>query len=75
MPRRHGDLSKEPAVAQFGCPDMRAGKSAKERTIWLRLAVADDDLSFDTASPKFEGSLDPPNCTVHLIGLHFQRLG
>ena len=75
MTRRLGDLTKGPAVAQAGSPDMRAEQCAKERTIWLRLAVADDDPSFDTASAKLEGSLDRPNCAVHLIRLHSQRLG
>ena len=74
MPRRRGDLTKGRAVAQVGCPDVRTGKSANQRTIWLGLTVADDDLSFDTASTQFEGSLNRQNRAVHLIGLDFQRL-
>ena len=75
MPCRSGDLTEGPAASQLSDPDMRKAKSAKQRTIWLGLTVADDNLSLNTAPAQFEGSLDRPNRAVHLIWLDFQRLG
>lgn len=56
------------ASAQIGCPGMRLRQGPQKGAVGLGLAVADDDLSLDTAPAQFERSLDRQNRVVNLIG-------
>ncbi len=75
MPCCGGDLAEGIASAQISHPDMGLRQAAKQRTIWLWLTVADNDLSLDTPPAQFEGSFDGQNRLVNLIGLHSKCLG